>query len=131
MVVVTHNRRQLLAASLEAIFGQSRLPDRVHVIDNASDDGTADMVTDRFPTTSLNRLTSNTGGAGGFAAGLAFALDDGADLVWLMDDDTVPAPNALAELLEARSRYGPGVPALMASRVQWTDGRYHPMNTPR
>jgi len=130
-VVVTHNRRQLLAASLGAILGQTRPPDRVHVIDNASDDGTSDMVTDQFPSTSLSVLTSNTGGAGGFAAGLAVALDDEADLVWLMDDDTVPAPDALAEMLDAYSAYGPGAPALMASRVLWTDGRDHPMNTPR
>jgi rhamnopyranosyl-N-acetylglucosaminyl-diphospho-decaprenol beta-1,3/1,4-galactofuranosyltransferase len=44
-------------------------------------------------------LTSNTGGAGGFAEGVAWAVERGADLVWLMDDDGVPAPDCLERLL--------------------------------
>jgi GT2 family glycosyltransferase len=62
---------------------------------------------------------------------MALALADGADLIWLMDDDTVPGPDALLTLLEARRRHPGGPPALVASRVLWTDGRPHPMNTPR
>jgi GT2 family glycosyltransferase len=48
-----------------------------------------------------------------------------------MDDDTVPEPDALRALLEARRCYPVRPPALIASRVLWTDGRPHPMNTPR
>lgn len=130
-VVVAYNRRDLLVEGLAAITQQTRPVDVVHVIDNASDDGTADAVRDRFPKVRLHELPSNTGGAGGFAAGLAFALADGCDLVWLMDDDTVPRPEALAALLDTRERYDGPSPALVASRVVWTDGRDHPMNSPR
>ena len=45
-------------------------------------------------------LATNTGGAGGFHAGLAAAIDADADLVWLMDDDGLPPPDCLAGLLE-------------------------------
>jgi GT2 family glycosyltransferase len=48
-----------------------------------------------------------------------------------MDDDTVPTADALTELISARNRYDAGPPAIVASRVVWTDGRDHPMNTPR
>ena len=130
-VVVSYQRRDLLRESLSAINEQTRPVDRVHVVDNASTDGTSAMVKDQFPQVTLHELAANTGGAGGFAVGLAFALDDGADLVWLMDDDTVPATDALAALLDARDRYPGPTPALVASRVLWTDGRDHPMNTPR
>ena len=130
-VVVTHNRRDLLLESLAAVHGQTRAPDAVIVVDNASSDGTAAAVRDRFPGARLAELARNTGGAGGFAAGLALALADGADLAWLMDDDTVPGPGALRALLEARDRYPGEAPAVVASRVLWTDGRAHPMNTPR
>ncbi|MEU9021870.1 glycosyltransferase [Actinomadura sp. NPDC048394] len=137
-VVVTYNRRDLLAEALTALGGQTRPPDAVIVVDNASADGTPAMVRDRFPGADLVELAGNTGGAGGFAAGLARALEPGAaadpdaepDLIWLMDDDTVPEPGALAALLDARDR-APETPALVASRVVWTDGRDHPMNTPR
>ena len=129
--MVTWNRRDLLLESLAAVLGQDRPPDAVIVVDNASTDGTGDAVRAGFPAVRLATLAQNTGGAGGFAYGLALALADGADLVWLMDDDTVPEPGALRALLAGA---GPGTgrpPVLLASRVLWTDGRAHPMNTPR
>jgi rhamnopyranosyl-N-acetylglucosaminyl-diphospho-decaprenol beta-1,3/1,4-galactofuranosyltransferase len=130
-VVVTWNRRALLLESLAALAAQTRPADTVLVIDNASTDGSAAAVRDSFPAAQLTVLTANTGGAGGFAAGLALALAGGADLVWLMDDDTVPEPTALDALLAARAQRPAGPPVLLASRVVWTDGRAHPMNTPR
>jgi rhamnopyranosyl-N-acetylglucosaminyl-diphospho-decaprenol beta-1,3/1,4-galactofuranosyltransferase len=130
-VVVTFNRRDLLLESLAAVTGQSRAPDRVIVVDNASTDGTAAAVGEAFPAVQLAALSQNTGGAGGFACGTSLALAAGADLIWLMDDDTVPEPGALAALLAAREDYPGQPPVLVASRVVWTDGRPHPMNTPR
>jgi GT2 family glycosyltransferase len=130
-VVVTYNRRQLLLESLAAVAAQTRPADRVIVVDNASTDESAAAVREQFPDVILERLARNTGGAGGFAFGMALALAGDADLIWLMDDDTVPEPGALAALLAARDRYPGGPPALIASRVVWTDGRPHPMNTPR
>jgi GT2 family glycosyltransferase len=130
-VVVTYNRRELLLESLAAVHAQSRAPDTVIVVDNASTDGTAAAVRASYPSVQLAELARNTGGAGGFACGTALALAGGADLVWLMDDDTVPEPPALAAMLEARDRHPVPRPALIASRALWTDGRPHPMNTPR
>jgi rhamnopyranosyl-N-acetylglucosaminyl-diphospho-decaprenol beta-1,3/1,4-galactofuranosyltransferase len=130
-VVVTYNRRQLLLESLAAVHAQSRAPDAVIVVDNASTDETAAAVRSQYPAVTLAELARNTGGAGGFACGMALALADGADLVWLMDDDTVPQRHALRALLEARGRLPGRPPAVVASRVIWTDGRPHPMNTPR
>ncbi|MGH3277260.1 MAG: glycosyltransferase, partial [Streptosporangiaceae bacterium] len=152
-VVVTYNRRQLLMESLAALAAQTRPAQDVIVVDNASTDETAAAVREHFPRVRLTRLTRNTGGAGGFAYGMALALaggtdlggtdpggtdlggtdPGGTDLIWLMDDDTVPEPGALAALLDARARHqgGSRPPALLASRVVWTDGRPHPMNTPR
>jgi GT2 family glycosyltransferase len=130
-VVVTYNRRDLLLEALAAVQEQTRPPDAVIVVDNASTDGTAAAVRAQFPAVHLAELTRNTGGAGGFAYGMAQALDGAADLIWLMDDDTVPEPGALDAMLAARGGYPGPPPALIASRVVWTDGRAHPMNTPR
>ena len=127
-VVVTHDRRDLLTEALTALRTQSRTPDATVVVDNASSDGTAQVVRERFPEIDLLALPRNTGGAGGFAAGIARALELGATALWLMDDDTLPEPFALAALLATFGRHRP---ALAASRVVWTDGGDHPMNTPR
>jgi len=131
-VVVTWNRRELLRESLAAVGRQTTTPAVVVVVDNASVDGSAAAVRAEHPDADLLVLDRNIGGAGGFAAGLRRALDDHRpDVVWLLDDDTVPEPDALVRLLDARAGYGPRRPALLASRVLWTDGRDHPMNSPR
>jgi rhamnopyranosyl-N-acetylglucosaminyl-diphospho-decaprenol beta-1,3/1,4-galactofuranosyltransferase len=52
-VVVTYNRRELLLESLAAVRAQSRAPDVVIVVDNASSDGTAAAVRDRYPDVTL------------------------------------------------------------------------------
>jgi rhamnopyranosyl-N-acetylglucosaminyl-diphospho-decaprenol beta-1,3/1,4-galactofuranosyltransferase len=130
-VIVTWNRRDLLLEAVAAVSAQSRAPDAVIIVDNASTDGTPAAVRDTFPGVHLATLGVNYGGAGGFAYGMALAVADGADLIWLMDDDTVPEPDALLALLAARDQHPGEPPALVASRVIWTDGRLHPMNTPR
>ncbi len=130
-VVVTWNRRDLLSESLTALRGQTVAPSSVIVVDNASTDGTSQLLTSRFPEVEVVRAVRNTGGAGGFALGLSSALRQKCDAVWLMDDDTVPRPTALEALLSAREGYRSERPVLTASRVLWTNGREHPMNTPR
>lgn len=124
-VLVTYNRPALFAEALAAIRAQSRPIDGIVVVDNASDvpvdAGDAHLI----------RLERNTGGAGGFAVGIAVAVAEmRADLVWLMDDDTVPTPTAVEKLLEVR-RHAPASARLFGSRALWTDGRPHPMNEPR
>src|SRR4051812_46326279 len=129
-VVVTYNRRALLEECLAAVFAQTTPPAEVVVVDNASTDGTARMVLERFPRAQLERLPENLGGAGGFHRGLELGHRAGHDWVWLMDDDTIPAPDALEALL-AGVRRAPVAPALVASQVRWTDGSLHPMNRPQ
>ncbi|WP_026482289.1 glycosyltransferase [Agromyces subbeticus] len=128
-VVVAYNRRDLLAEVLDALAGQRHALERIVVVDNASTDDSAGVARAAGELVDLVSLSRNTGGAGGFAAGMAVAVDRHApDWLWLMDDDTVPTPDALAELLRAVD----GTELVAAgSRVVWTDGTEHPMNTPR
>ena len=130
-VVVAWNRRDLLAQTLHGLAAQTRPLDAVVVIDNASTDDSAALAAAHPVVTEVVTLPTNTGGAGGFAAGIARAVvHHGAQAVWIMDDDTVPTPTALAQLQTARIRY-PGRVSVAASRADWRDGREHPMNTPR
>lgn len=130
-VVVAWNRRELVVETLRALRSQTEPLHRIVVIDNASTDGSADVIREGFPEVALTTLPTNTGGAGGFTVGIERALTvHDAELVWLMDDDTVPDPRALEELLRARAAAPRGT-VVLASAVRWTDGRPHPMNTPR
>jgi rhamnopyranosyl-N-acetylglucosaminyl-diphospho-decaprenol beta-1,3/1,4-galactofuranosyltransferase len=96
-VVVTFNRRPLLERLLPTLTGTPRLAEVV-VVDNASTDGTGEWLAAQ-PVHAVT-LPENRGGAGGFHEGLRIALERGADLAWLMDDDGLPEPGCLERLLE-------------------------------
>lgn len=90
-VVVTHNRRENLRKTLEALrtFGVD-----VVVVDNASSDGTAEYLRATLWVQTLP-LSENLGGSGGFAAGMRWVCAKGYRWLWVMDDDVVPLPRAL------------------------------------
>jgi GT2 family glycosyltransferase len=127
-VVVTHNRLELLLRCLDHLASQSRRPDAVLGIDNASTDGTGEALRERDGIVVL-RLPENAGGAGGFARGIEEAHARGFDWYWVMDDDTFADERCLEELLAGAAR-APEPPSLVSSLVRWKDGRVHPMNRP-
>lgn len=131
-VVVAYNRRDLLVEVLDALARQSRPVDAIVVVNNASTDDTSQVVRDAEREITLIELTHNTGGAGGFAVGMAAAVArHNPDWIWVMDDDTVPTEDALLGLMNAATHYPEPRLAAVGSRVEWMDGAEHPMNTPR
>lgn len=103
-VVVTYNRKALLLDCINALLKQKLLPQKIIIVDNASTDGTIDFITSHSllenSLIELIQMPSNLGGAGGFKAGQEHALKQGADWVWMMDDDAAPHPTALFELVK-------------------------------
>lgn len=124
-VVVTYNRKKLLIECLESLKNQTRPLEGIYLIDNASLDGTSELLTEHKYIKELPsnyhenwnkcynlkntangenikfnyiRLSENTGGAGGFHEGVKRAYKDGYDWLWLMDDDAEPLNDALEKL---------------------------------
>jgi rhamnopyranosyl-N-acetylglucosaminyl-diphospho-decaprenol beta-1,3/1,4-galactofuranosyltransferase len=126
-VVVTHNRRALLTECLAALRAQTRPADHVLVVDNASTDGTPQMVREEHPDLELVALEVNGGASGGFHEGLRRAHEAGFDWIWSLDDDTMPESHCLEWLLRAAAEL-PETPLLLSSQAVWTDGHLHPMN---
>jgi len=110
----------MLERIVTAINAQERRPDELIVVDNASTDGSVDMVKALDGPVPLRviALPTNTGGAGGFHAGLEAAVGSSAELVWLMDDDGLPPPDCLARLLEHDGRFDFWGPAVVAEQDQ-------------
>jgi glycosyltransferase involved in cell wall biosynthesis len=93
----TLNDEAVIDQLIEGLQGQTRPPDAVIIVDNGSTDKTLDRV---FPeNVSVMRNARNLGTSGGVRAGLAHALEHGFDWTWLFDADSVPAPDALENLL--------------------------------
>ena len=97
-VVVTHNRRELLSRCIDHLLAQTCAPESILVLNNASTDGTAEMLHER----GIPFLTQeNVGSAGGWHRGIEEALAQDFDAVWLMDDDGFPDEKALGILKSA------------------------------
>jgi GT2 family glycosyltransferase len=124
-LVVTYNRRDLLIGCLEGAFGQTRPPDRLFLVDNASTDGTPELLRERGfldrPDLTYLRLDENLGSSGGFAKGVRAAREPESDWLWMMDDDSQPEPDVLERLLAAPPAADRGTVAL-CPKVVYADG---------
>ena len=131
-VVVTYNRPDQLARTLARLLAEP--VDHVLVVDNASGPETpALLAAQGDPRLTVLRLEENTGGAGGFEAGLALARDRfDPDWCVLMDDDARPMPGALARFRVDYAETEPVSPrnAVVAAAVFYPDGTLCEMNRP-
>ena len=102
VVIVNLNGGALLERALDAVSRQTVAPARVLVVDNASTDGSADRLEERFAGVEVLRLAMNTG----FAAANNLAVRAAADCDWvaLLNPDAFPEPAWLERLLDAAER---------------------------
>jgi len=91
-VIVTHNRSVLLKRCLEQLLLQTRMPDEILVVNNGSTDNTLEILNGLNVTVVTQE---NLGSAGGWHAGLNYAMKYNFNYCWLMDDDGYPEKNAL------------------------------------
>jgi len=112
IIIVTWNGRRYLDACLTAVAAQEEVATETVLVDNASTDGTADYVRERFPWVRLVALAENRGFAGGNNAGVREARGR---LVALLNNDTVAETGWLRALrrgIDERAGF-----ALAASRI--------------
>lgn len=96
--IVTRNRHAELATAVESALAQQQISFEVRVYDNASEDGTADMLKARFPEVITLFLETNTGAC--HARNLAL-LETSAPYVFFLDDDAYfTDPHTLARAVQ-------------------------------
>lgn len=130
-LVLTYNRIELLQECIEALKKQTS-PCDILIVDNASTDGTKDMVLSYVKSSdNIDYVNTgeNLGGAGGFSFGIKECVKRGYDYIWLMDDDTIPYPTALEKLICAKNDLNDDF-GFLSSLVEWTDGNMCKMNMP-
>lgn len=135
-VIVTFNRKELLLECIEAVLRQSFKPSIIYIIDNASTDGTTNLLSSKgFINTTQNgvylkyiRLDKNTGGAGGFYTGILKASEKGIyDGIWVMDDDGIPDPNCLKNLIPFLKTHNYIAPLVISKEDKTTSAFYGPV----
>jgi hypothetical protein len=97
VAIVSWNGRTDLRRCLESLVSSPpTVPHSITVVDNASADGSADMVESTFPSVRLVRSPENLG----FARGNNVAIrHDDSDLILLLNPDTVVPPGAIDTLV--------------------------------
>jgi GT2 family glycosyltransferase len=106
IVIVSYNARQKLMTCLESLLGSLPADCNLVVVDNASSEGNADAIAERFPEVKLIRSPVNLGFAGGCNLGARHTRSR--SLVFLNPDTTVESGwlDALVAPLAADDRTG-------------------------
>jgi len=90
----TFNRLKLLSRALDSVFQQSVAVDEITVIDDGSDDGTSDWLTEHYPAIKLLKQT-NQGVSAARNAGIRAAKYD---WIALLDSDDEWLPDKIVEI---------------------------------
>ncbi len=128
-VIVTYNRKEKLHNCIKALLKQKGGRPDILVIDNASDDGTKESLSELILSKQViyRNTGRNLGGAGGFEQGVREAVTMGYKYLWLMDDDSVPEKKALYEFKKAHNKLS-GRYGFLSGKVIWKDGSICKMN---
>lgn len=118
ILIVSFNTRELTLGCLRSIYEQTSAIDfEVIVVENASQDGSADAIAQAFPQVRLIKLDRNLGFAG--ATNLAASKAKG-QLLLLLNPDTVILDRAIEKAVAfARSKPSAGI---VGGRTRFEDG---------
>lgn len=105
-VTINHNGGERILKTVEALLRQPTPLRRVYVIDNASTDGSPEVLQDRYPQVTVHAMGRN--------AGLSVARNTGLRLtdapqVFMIDNDLYVADDCIARLLAAQLDTGAAV----------------------
>ena len=118
IIIPVWNGQAHLSDCLNALLAQERPPLEIIAVDNASQDGSAQLIQERYPQVQLIRNPRNLGFSGGCNAGLRAAHGD---VLVLLNQDTVVAPAWLQELLRVLEE-DPAV-GVVGGKAVYPDGR--------
>ncbi len=103
-IIVTHNAEQWLDVSLASVL-RSDCPVEVVVVDNASEDDTVERITKEYPDVKLIQLEENIGFGQANNKGISYALNNGAEHIFLLNQDAEVEPDTIRILAEIQHKY--------------------------
>lgn len=100
-LVLNLNGRELLGETLDSVQRMTYPNFKVVVIDNGSNDGSREVVRSGYPSATLIENETNLGFGEGNNVGMRYALEHGAQWIFLLNYDIAVDPNLLTELMNA------------------------------
>ncbi len=98
-VVLNFNRREDTLQCISSLEQNTYKNQKIILLDNSSTDGSVEAVEARFPDVQIIRLQQNLGYAGNNNAGIDEAMRQGAEWIFVLNEDTVLAPDCVAQLI--------------------------------
>lgn len=121
VIILSFNTKEMLRNCLNSIFEKKWATNlQVIVVDNASSDGSAQMVKDDFPKVKLILNKTNSGFAAGNNLGIKAVK---ADYYLLLNSDTVVSPKSFDKLVEYASS---NKCAISSCQLAFADGNFQP-----
>jgi hypothetical protein len=128
IIVLNYNGREDTLACLRSLEHLTYSNVQVIMVDNASGDGTAEAVRASHPDVVVIETGANLGFTGGNNVGIRRALEDGADYIMLLNNDTIVAPDCIDVMVEVMENdpavgvTGPMIYYYSAPETIWSAG---------
>ncbi len=128
VIIVSWNVRDYLADCLRSIyaeFGRTNLKGDVWVVDNASTDGTQELLRDLFPSTRLLSNDNNSGFGAANNQGMQASISangSGPKYFLFLNPDTLVRPGAIRSLVECMEKKPEA--GMVGARLVYGDGRF-------
>lgn len=120
IVVLSFNSRKYITKCINSLQKlKTSAQTEIIVIDAGSSDGSSKFLREKFPKLTHISSSNNLGYAGGNNLGLRYALDHGADYVWIVNPDVVVADNALEQALRG---FADSLVGVVGSKVYFAKG---------
>lgn len=103
VIIVTWNGMKWIKQCLDALR-QSTYPVSIVVVDNGSSDGTVDFIKDAYNEVHLIESSENLGFGQANNVGIRYALDNGCDYVYLLNQDAYVFTDMFMELINVAEK---------------------------
>lgn len=98
-IVLNTNHREDTLQCLTSLKQNTYVNHKIILLDNASIDGTVDAVRSFLPEVQIIELHHNLGYAGNNNVGIQAAMEQGADWVFILNEDTILSPDCISNLV--------------------------------
>lgn len=98
VIIVTYNGSHWIEQCLDSVFN-STIPSYVIIIDNKSTDNTCYIIKNKYPQCKLIVAKENLGFGRGNNLGIRLAISEGADYIYLLNQDAWVMPDSFEKLI--------------------------------
>ncbi|MBY0359133.1 MAG: glycosyltransferase family 2 protein [Candidatus Obscuribacterales bacterium] len=101
LAVLHYQSQEKTKACLKSLLATDYPDKNIVVLDNCSPEGSIEDLAQEFPGCKFISVPENLGFAGGANEAVSYCITQGADWVWLLNNDTTVAPDSLSLLMAA------------------------------